>query len=68
MVVLTLSRWFLSIIKVSKVASHFRNLRCIELVMDTAAITCGETPRFVQHPQSISLHLYVLSEIVKPLV
>ena len=38
------------------------------LVMDTAAITCGENPRFVQHPQSISLHLFVLSEIVKPLV
>ena len=38
------------------------------LVMDTAAITCGETPRSEQHPQSISLHLFVLREDVKPLV
>ena len=38
------------------------------LVMDTAAITCGENPRFVQHPQSISLHLFVLRENVKQLV
>lgn len=38
------------------------------LVMDTAAITCGENPRFVQNPQSISLHQFVLSENVKPLV
>lgn len=68
MVVLTLSRWVLSIIQVSKVSITLKNLRCIVLEMDTAAITFGENPKFVQHPQSNSLHLFALRENVKPLV